>query len=275
MTASFNYSVVIPTYNRPKSLVRAINSVFNQTLRPKKIIVVDDGSTQEEFDAAYEIDKFSGVTFERLPENCGVSRARNVGIAISNSEFVLFLDDDDCWSPNHAECLYHSFKQGYMAVVSMSNRQRPDIGYRLADPSDQFRSMAFRTFIDTVSCFGVRSEGLQKVKGFNEDLRIVQDLELYLRLLTYSDIGLIREQTVCRSTQSESLTRNRIHWATELLDVLPFLSRKCSMSPAQTNALRLGIVRRIHKLLSKHTREECATMLSEALAASGEDYAAS
>ena len=96
MTQIFPIAVVIPTFNRRHTLRRCIDSVFGQNAQPKEIIVVDDGSTDGT--ATWLRDNFPEIRLIEQ-ENSGVSAARNSGIRISTTEWIAFLDSDDCWLP--------------------------------------------------------------------------------------------------------------------------------------------------------------------------------
>jgi glycosyltransferase involved in cell wall biosynthesis len=91
-------TVVIPLYNKRDSIQRAINSVIRQTITPKIIIVVDDGST----DGSLEVVASMNNPYIRLlkQENNGVSAARNRGLKEANTPWVAFLDGDDEWLPD-------------------------------------------------------------------------------------------------------------------------------------------------------------------------------
>lgn len=96
--------IIIPTYNREKYLREAINSVLNQTYQDYKIIVIDDGST----DNTREImEKYVTNYPNRIKYfyqmNKGPSAARNKGIAASQAMFIAFLDSDDMWYPEKLE----------------------------------------------------------------------------------------------------------------------------------------------------------------------------
>lgn len=96
-----NISVVIPTFNRSGTIARAVQSVLDQSLSPAEVIVIDDGSTDATRDA---LAPFMGEIRYLLTSNGGVSRARNLGILASKSEWIAFLDSDDIW---HREKLVH------------------------------------------------------------------------------------------------------------------------------------------------------------------------
>ena len=91
-------SVVIPTRGRPQWVVRAVESVFQQSYAQLEAIVVIDGPDR---DTAFLL---QGIKDDRLhlimlEENAGGSEARNIGVRAARGEWVAFLDDDDQWMP--------------------------------------------------------------------------------------------------------------------------------------------------------------------------------
>ncbi len=92
-------SVVIPTYNRARQVLGAIDSVLNQSHQDVEVIVIDDGST-DGTDAAiqrkYGNDKRVHYSYQ---ENAGVSAARNRGLHQARGDYITFLDSDDEWKP--------------------------------------------------------------------------------------------------------------------------------------------------------------------------------
>ncbi len=89
-------SVIIPTYNRIKTLPRAIESVLVQTHPADELIIVDDGSTDG---TATWIGKHYPQIKLIKQQNCGVSTARNRGIEVAGGEWIALLDSDDEWLP--------------------------------------------------------------------------------------------------------------------------------------------------------------------------------
>jgi glycosyltransferase involved in cell wall biosynthesis len=90
-------SVIMPTYNRPKLLRRAIESVLVQSFTDYEIIVVDDCSTD---DAEAVVTSFNDkrIRYIKLDKNSGGSMLpRRVGIKEANSKYIAILDDDDFW----------------------------------------------------------------------------------------------------------------------------------------------------------------------------------
>jgi glycosyltransferase involved in cell wall biosynthesis len=94
------FSVVIPVYNRARSVLPTLESVRNQTFEDFECIVVDDGSADgEELRAVVEGLGDARFRYVRR-ENGGESAARNTGVDHATGEFVAFLDSDDRWVPD-------------------------------------------------------------------------------------------------------------------------------------------------------------------------------
>jgi glycosyltransferase involved in cell wall biosynthesis len=89
-------SLIIPTFNRPHLLPRAVNSAL-QAGSSVEVVVVDDASCDE---TASVCQSLSDIKYVRLDSNRGVAGARNEGLRASTSEYVGFLDDDDLRLPN-------------------------------------------------------------------------------------------------------------------------------------------------------------------------------
>ena len=82
-------SVIIPTYNRHKCVMRAVQSVLDQSIPPHEVIVVDDGSTDQTAQLFVSCDPRIQYI---VKENGGVSSARNRGIQDSSGDWIAFLD---------------------------------------------------------------------------------------------------------------------------------------------------------------------------------------
>jgi len=94
-----DYEVIVPAYNTRETIEDAIESIQRQTHQPVRIIVVDDGSTDDTADLAR---KFPRVELIQQ-ENSGSGAATNAGLLRVTAELVAFLDADDVWLPCKAE----------------------------------------------------------------------------------------------------------------------------------------------------------------------------
>lgn len=85
------FSIIIPVFNREKTLARAILSVLNQSFKDFELIIVLDGPTDNTEDIANDFLSDSRVDIVKLDSNHGVSFARNKGIEIARSSWICFL----------------------------------------------------------------------------------------------------------------------------------------------------------------------------------------
>ena len=105
------YSIIVPLYNKAPYVKRALESIVSQTFTDWECIIVDDGSTDESIkvvqDFILDVSCMMYDVCEKIKviqqENAGVAAARNNGVAISNGEYVCFLDADDWWEPTWLE----------------------------------------------------------------------------------------------------------------------------------------------------------------------------
>jgi glycosyltransferase involved in cell wall biosynthesis len=94
-------STIIPVYNRPAMLRRAVQSVLSQTYRPVEVVVADDGSTDRETARVGRELEASQPQCVRycVQANGGPGVARNLGRAHARGEFIQYLDSDDTLLP--------------------------------------------------------------------------------------------------------------------------------------------------------------------------------
>ncbi|MBR5081420.1 MAG: glycosyltransferase family 2 protein [Bacteroidales bacterium] len=93
------FSVIIPLYNKAPYVAKAIGSVLAQTFTDYELVIMDDGSKDDSFAVAKK--SINGQGHCRLfhQQNAGVSMARNNAVALSQGEYLCFLDADDWWEP--------------------------------------------------------------------------------------------------------------------------------------------------------------------------------
>jgi glycosyltransferase involved in cell wall biosynthesis len=93
-------SVIIPTYNRADTILRAIRGVQAQTFQDWEMIIVDDGSTDNTLDIIKDIEPRMEIFHQQRQ---GASAARNTGIRESCGKYIAMLDSDDEWYPLYLE----------------------------------------------------------------------------------------------------------------------------------------------------------------------------
>lgn len=93
-------SVIVPVYNVAGEIKRCLDSLLGQTLREIEILCIDDKSTDNSLEILRDYEKKdSRIKIIALEKNCGVSVARNQGLAIASGEYIGFVDPDDFVDP--------------------------------------------------------------------------------------------------------------------------------------------------------------------------------
>ena len=113
-------SIIIPVYNVAQYLPKCLDSILAQTLSDIEIICINDGST----DNSSDILKNYATKDRRIKiinqSNQGISAARNSGLSVVQSEYVMFVDSDDYIAPDMAEKLYRTMETDKSDVVICS-----------------------------------------------------------------------------------------------------------------------------------------------------------
>ena len=118
-------SVIIPIYNRSGVVERTLISVINQTYENWELLLVDDGSSQQERQLLSELilrlgDQRIQVLFQK--QNLGGGAARNIGMLAAKGEYIAFLDSDDEWENNKLEkqVEFHKNKSKHLVSYTKS-----------------------------------------------------------------------------------------------------------------------------------------------------------
>ena len=186
-------SVIIPTYNRAKFLIRSIDSVLNQT-HQAHCIVVNDGSTDETQTilTSYK----SKIDVIRLDQNKGVSYARNIGISHANSNWMSFLDSDDQWHSNKLKNQLDFYKHHpYFSILqSQENWIRDN---KKVNKKKQFNKasgfiwdICLNRCMISPSSVLIKKDIFDKFNLFDESLPVCEDYDLWLRLSRFLLVGL-------------------------------------------------------------------------------------
>jgi glycosyltransferase involved in cell wall biosynthesis len=115
---SAEVATIIPTYKRGHELFEAIDSALAQTVRDQIVVVVDDAGGLP--DSLPDDPRLFAISLTRNYGTVGVTR--NVGIRITQSRFLAFLDDDNTWEPDHLELALASHRRGNQLTYSSLRR---------------------------------------------------------------------------------------------------------------------------------------------------------
>lgn len=195
------FAVVIPLYESAQLVTKALDSVRSQSLPPREVLVVDDGST----------DGGGELVRERYPDivvlrqtNQGLAAARNAGIGATRRPWVALLDADDVWLPHHLERLAAAVGAGPDCAMAMTacrethidrvDQARRSVRRRTRRPRqiDYLREQGRRRLRFCPSCVALRRDTWEAVGGFR-DIEGAEDQDLWVRLALHH--GVIHDPT--------------------------------------------------------------------------------
>ena len=253
-------SLIIPTFNRPHLLARAVESA-QRAGSNVEVIVVDDASSDGTANVCAAL---SDIKYVRLDRNQGVAGARNVGLLESTGDFIAFLDDDDLRLPgslDHQISLLQGHPEaGFVGGGVMLADQDCVPSGEVAIPRGKSGDLFWRVLALDVHLIPgsvvVRKECFFEIGLFDRRLAGIDDWDLWTRIAEVRDV-LLDPTPVCiyrvgspSSGQGSSDLGTHLHSAVKHQARLFLLPRAQDASPAQRRAV------------SKSTRRGIADMLS-------------
>ena len=257
-------SIVMPTFNRVEFLAPALESVLAQTFCDWELIIADDGS--DEATRAY-LQCIAAPPRIRVIwlQHCGRPGAvRNAALREARGEFIAFLDSDDLWLPQKLQLQIASLRRRASRRWSYTRFTLVDATGRPSSPRNvkhwaapdgwiMEKILTEETVIALPSVI-VSRQFLEAQAGFDEELVMCEDDELWLRLATHSEIDSI----------DEPLTLVRRHGQHSGSDVTAWRDR----GRVFEKALRAGVESR-HQAMLRRLRAQMACGLARSQAASG------
>jgi len=226
-TKELEFSVIIPSFNRPEQTAKAISSIEQQSVQPVEIIVVDDGSQPP-----LEIENTElPIRLIRHDENKGAAAARNTGLSAAKTDWVTFLDSDDRLKPDSLEarvdCIdpskpYNIYGCAWTVETIDGDYLFTEFPGQATSPTDHLAGIWF----SPGSCIFINRVRVLETAGLqDEQMRRYEDYEWFIRL-SQSGFKYFPSQIV-----GAILTRNR----SVALDVAKqsafYTLRKLSLQP--------------------------------------------
>lgn len=225
-------SVVIPLYNHERYITQTLESVYAQSVLPKEVIVVDDGSRDASLNIAR---KFAAAHPDTMTvwshHNQGAHYTINSGVQRATGEFVSILNSDDAYHQNRfAECLAYFDANPDVTVVCtglsfIDGNGKPirNTWYEQARAfydkvNDLSLALINGNFFMTTSNLIVRRAVFDEI-GYFSALRYAHDLDFFLRLiLNGKRIGILEKPLLSyrihtANTISEGELRVKVEWA--------------------------------------------------------------
>jgi glycosyltransferase involved in cell wall biosynthesis len=198
-------SVVIPVYNGEKYIKETIESVLNQTYSNFEIILVDDGSTDNSRQVIESI-KDNRIKYY-YQENSGCPAIpKNVGIKKAQSDYIAFLDQDDIFLTKKLEIQMKEIEKNNLSAVIVNSYvfnsdNNKIIGKNWSkefkvEIKDVFKRLIQDDFIITSSMAMVKKDFFLKNGYLDENLKLTDDYDLWLRLAKYGKIKFIIQPLV-------------------------------------------------------------------------------
>jgi len=206
-------SVIIPTFNREKTLALAIRSVLEQTYPMFEVLVCDDGSTDNSENIVLA---FNDPKVKWIPGQPSGRPAvpRNRGIKLSSGDWIAFLDSDDSWHAEKIEKqLQLSIERNCSAVCSNAYRLvkglENQLYFKQVDSVITFEELAFTNKIICSSALIHRSI-IKKIGFFPEEsnFRAIEDYYFWLKVATYTNWGYCQDGLVNYKDDPENSIRS-------------------------------------------------------------------
>ncbi len=190
-------TVLVPSYNHAVFVERTLRSIFRQTLRPKLLIVIDDGSVDESVDVIRRV--LNDCPFEHLfihRENRGLCATLNEALLLADGEYFAYISSDDIWLPEFLESRSALLDRRHDAVLAYGHSFLIDEQDRIFDSTANWSDyadgratpMLLHPIIPASASVLYRRDMLETFR-WNES-SILEDYELYLRLSNAGEFAL-------------------------------------------------------------------------------------
>ena len=201
-------TVVIPTKDRAQLLAQTVAAVLAQRDVAVEVIIVDDGSAQP---GALADDR---VRVHRNERSAGVAAARNAGLALATSRWTAFTDDDDLWAPDKLARQLLAVSSTPGAAWSCVGTAYVDEGLELLSrglppPSGEVSShvLARNSIPGGGSGVLADTELLRELGGFDPDLGMCADYELWIRLALASPLAAVDDPLLAYRVHGGGMSR--------------------------------------------------------------------
>lgn len=213
-----NISVLMPVYNGAKYLDTAIDSVLTQTFKDFEFIIVDDNSTDSSqgiIKKYLKLDK--RLVYIPLKRHVGTSKALNIGLSEANGKYIARMDADDYSYPNRLKYQYKFMEThpevgvsgGAIEVCDEKLKIRYIRRYPLRDKELRKIIFLYSPFAHPATIW--RRSLLEELSGYNENVPLSQDAELYFRIGNVAKFANLKDVLIKlrMHENSSSVSKNR------------------------------------------------------------------
>jgi len=181
-------SVIIPTYNRAKTIIETVNSVLYQSYRNFEVLVVDDGSEDNTADLIAEIPD-RRLKYHLIDRSGRPAVPRNHGLSLARGDYIAFLDSDDLWLPDKLVSQVEMLESNqdidvcYGYTASFGDTTERQILFRTKFPKSQSNKnfLLFGNKVPLMTTLFRRSFLEKNRLRFDQDLAVAEDFDFVLR----------------------------------------------------------------------------------------------
>lgn len=251
------FSVIIPTFNRSREVMAAIDSVLLQTLPAHEIIVVDDGSTDDTEQVLKQLVDLGKIKYHHQI-NKGVCAARNFGASLALGTYLVFLDSDDVVLPSWLSDFKLLTEQQFEMCYCSMTIERPNGTLKKTSCLDPYSNGGKEKGISIPGTWAIEKKLFEEVGGFDEAIKYGENTELKFRLLEKQvRFGFVdhynfiyKESSAGGSKQIANKLQSNLHI---LAKHVPYFSKhpevkRLFLQVAAVSAAKLGKYEQAHSL---------------------------
>lgn len=191
-------SVVVPTYNRQDTIIRALDSIVKQTFSDFEIIIVDDCSRDNTVTCINEYKYKDKIRLYILEKNSGANAARNKGIEMSVGKYIAFLDSDDVWDEAYLEEMVDTALNENKNLVCSSFfvvDEKNIVHENLCKIKKDYiyRDEIYGDIMSPTSCVMVNKQTIVDCGLFDTSMPARQDYDMWLRITKEHTVGIVRK----------------------------------------------------------------------------------
>jgi glycosyltransferase involved in cell wall biosynthesis len=187
-------TAVVPVYNREHTIRQAIDSILSQSCPPEEIIVVDDCSSDNTRNILQSYGNRISPIY--LPKNKGPAHARNEGVKHAKTDWIAFMDSDDYWEKKKlADQIRFITKHPFYQIIQ-SEEKWIRKGVRVnpckhhKKPEGWIFDVSIERCLVSPSTVLLKKSLFDKFGGFDEDLPVCEDYDLWLKIARRHPVGL-------------------------------------------------------------------------------------
>jgi glycosyltransferase involved in cell wall biosynthesis len=178
MRKEADISVILPVYNGAKYLRDCIESIINQSILPKEILIIDDGSTDNSAAIALQ---YPQLRYQKIL-NKGVANARNKGLEMASFEWIAFIDQDDLWTRDSLKSRMHALEDVTHSKIVIG-RQKWFL-HGMDTPPSWVKKELMQDSLDgyLLGCSLIHKDLFELYGTFDDSFRFASDFDWLFRL---------------------------------------------------------------------------------------------